>query len=99
MGGGKKKKTRGGGGGGGGGPAPPPPPPPPPTRRVGAAEPLQRQSISVRSGDAFFSAFARFVSATSSVLREVAMFIRMWFSPPLPYELPAFRCTLAWRTK
>ena len=35
------------------------------------------------------SALATFVSATSSVLRDVAMFIRIWPSPPNPYDVPA----------
>jgi hypothetical protein len=47
----------------------------------------------------FFSAVARLLSASSSVLREVAMFMRMWFSPPYPYDEPAFMCTFAALTR
>src|SRR5579871_1114227 len=35
------------------------------------------------------------VSAASSVLREVAMFMRAWFAPPRPYVLPAFSAIFA----
>ena len=35
------------------------------------------------------SALATFVSAISSVLCDVAMFIRIWPSPPNPYDVPA----------
>ena len=35
------------------------------------------------------------VSAASSVLRDVAMFIRAWFAPPRPYVLPALSATFA----
>src|SRR5262249_33451695 len=52
---------------------------------------LVDQSISVRSGATDFNAFARLPSAISSVLRDVAMFMRMWFAPPSPYDAPWFR--------
>src|SRR5258708_21210527 len=45
------------------------------------------------------SAAARLLSASSSVLRDVAIFMRMWFSPPTPYDAPWFMCTLAVLTK
>jgi hypothetical protein len=35
------------------------------------------------------SALATFVRATSSVLRDVAIFIRIWPSPPNPYDVAA----------
>ena len=59
-----------GSGGSGGGPRRPPP---------GTI-----QSSSVRSGVTVLRPFARLLSATSSVLRDVAMFMRMWFAPPRP---------------
>ena len=40
-----------------------------------------------------------FPSASSTCLRDVAMFIRMWPPPPLPYALPGFMCTPARSTK
>ncbi len=45
---------------------------------------VRRRNQSAVDSVAGFSAFATLVSAFSSVLREVPMFMRTWFSPPLP---------------
>src|SRR5947208_11383915 len=45
------------------------------------------------------NAVARLLSANSRVLRDVAIFIRMWPSPPYPYDEPAFMWTFALFTK
>jgi hypothetical protein len=45
------------------------------------------------------NAVARLLSASSRVLRDVAIFMRMWLAPPLPYDDPAFMCTFAVFTK
>src|SRR5712692_876743 len=50
-------------------------------RQVGACDQAAVDAV-------FFNALARLLSASSSVLRDVAMFIRMWFAPPRPYDAP-----------
>src|SRR5262245_9975704 len=50
-------------------------------------------------GYAFLSALAMLDSAASRVLRDVAMFIRIWPAPPVPYEAPCVMWTFAFRTR
>ena len=40
-------------------------------------------------GYAFLNALAMLLNASSRVLRDVAIFIRIWFSPPDPNHFPA----------
>ena len=48
-----------------------------------------------RTGYTLSSAFAMLPKARSRSLLEVAIFMRMWPSPPVPKEDPGFRATLA----